>query len=119
MVSGQRAPGHRRHVVEQSRVDPQTERRGHGRHRGRPHRLEREQGAVRLDHGGRATGGVAQRRRERPGAGRGRHRQQEQVGSQGGADVDAEREGEVGVEVALVALVEHQGVGSRELGIAL
>ena len=51
--------------------------------------------------------------------GGGRHGEQQQVRAQRGADVEAEGEREVGVEVPLVALVEDDRVGAGQLGVAL
>lgn len=48
-----------------------------------------------------------------------RHRHQHQVITQVGADVDEQRQGQVGVEVALVHFIEHDGSDADQLGIVL
>ena len=60
---------------------------------------EEGRGALRLDRGG--------------------HRDEQEIGTQVGADLDEHRQGEVGVQLALVDLVEHDGRHPGQPGIAL
>ena len=109
-------PYRRRHVVEQAGVDPQAVRRIDRRGRWRPHHVDREQRVV----GGHdRCAARCQHRGEPARVGRRGRGEQPQVGPEVGADVDAEREREVGVEVPLVALVEDDGVHAGQLRVAL
>ena len=111
---GMGAADHVGHVVQQARVDPQAVRRGDRRRRRAPHHRHVVQRPDRLD-----DGDPAQRLRQPGGLGGRRHGQQQQVLPQRRAHVDGEREGQVGVQMAFVALVEHDRAGPRELGVAL
>ena len=50
---------------------------------------------------------------------RGRHRDQQEVLAQGGAGVEQQREGEVGVELPLVHLVDDHGADAGQVGVPL
>ncbi len=71
--------------------------------------------------GGRGVTGGSRGEQAGPGLGVGGRRggDQPQVGAEGRADVEQEGEGGVGVQVALVALVEQDRVHTAELGVAL
>ncbi len=101
-------------VVEQLRVDPQPVRRGERPVGRAPHRGDRVQRPGGLD-----DRDAAQGLRELLGLRRRRHREQLQVRPQHRAHVHAEGEREVGVEVPLVALVQHDGRHPRQLRVGL
>ncbi|GAA3334921.1 hypothetical protein GCM10020358_01170 [Amorphoplanes nipponensis] len=76
--------------------------------------LHREQRGLRLHHRG-----VAQHLGQALRLGRRGGGQQAQVGAQGGADLDEERQRQVGVEVTFVALVEDHHGGAGQLRVAV
>ena len=107
-------PSHdRAHVVEERRLHPHPARRRDGTRGRAPDDVD---GVHRVGGG---DDGSVEGERQVVGGRRGGRREQAQVRAQGGARVDAEGQREVGVEVALVALVEDDGVDPRELRVAL
>jgi hypothetical protein len=111
---GMRAPYDRGDVVEQPGVDAQAVRRRDRRARRAPHGLHRVQGT-----GGRDDRHPAELLGDAFGLRGRRHGEQQQVRAQRRPDVDAEGQREVGVQVPLVALVEHDGAGPGQLRVAL
>ena len=81
---------------------------------GQPAHVDRVGAALALDHRG-----VTEHPGECDGVGRGRHRQDAEVGTQVGGDVERESEPEIGDQVALVHLVEHDQPDAGQLRIAL
>lgn len=114
----QRTAHGRGDVVVERRGDPPVVGAAHPRWQRTPHRPDRVQGA-RDPHHRSATGVPAQQGGRALGLDSGRHRHQGQVLAQVGADVDEQRQGQVGVEVTLVHLVQHDGPDARQLGIVL
>ena len=104
---------HRGHVVEERRLHPHPARRRDGTRGRAPDDVD---GVHRVGGG---DDGSVEGDRQVVGGRRGGRREQAQVRAQGGARVDAEGQREVGVEVALVALVEDDGVDALELRVAL
>ena len=107
-----------RDVVEGRGIDAQAVRRGHRSGRRAPADLDRVRDAGRRDDGrGRAL------LTERPGDRRGVHGrrggEQAEVLTQARPRVDGEGEGQVGVQMALVALVEDDGADARQLRVPL
>ena len=122
----QRTTHGRCNMVVKPRGDPPVVGTAHPRRRRAPDRLDRVQGTRDADHRGApsivgAVGVVISAEQGgRPlGLDGGRHRHQGQVLTQVGPNVDEQRQGQVGVEVALVHLVEHDGPDARQLGVVL
>ena len=68
---------------------------------------------------GRDDGRVMEQACERPHIERGRHHQEAQILAQGFLTLDAEREAEIGIETALVKLVEDDAADAGQLRIGL
>ncbi len=111
---GQRAADHPGDVGQQGGVDAGAVRRPHRPRRRRPHRVDRVGGAVRLHHGG-----VVEEPRPALGVGGGRGGDQPQLGAEVLPDVQQEGRRGIGVQMALVAFVQHDGVHPGELLVAL
>ena len=115
---GERPTDGRGDVIVEGRGDASVVGTARSCRQGAPHRSDRVQGAGDSDH--RSVAGVVTQQGGGPfGLDRGRHRHEDQVLAQVGPDVDEQRQGQVGVEVTLVHLVEHDGADAGELGIVL
>ena len=117
LLLGQCPTGGGGHVVEEPRGDPAVVGPQYAGREGTPLLVHREQGAPHADHR-RRVATAEQRRRALRLDGR-RHGHDQQVLAQVLAYVDQQREGEVGVELPLVDLVEHHRIDPRQLGVAL